>query len=726
MSDPSYWDDELPHELKPKWDSWTNSLRDLSGLSVSRCYREPDFGSIYSTELHGFCDASEDGTGYVIYLRSKNAEDKINVAFVTANSKIVPKVAPTIPRLELCAALDLASSMVEVAEKLGIPDDDVTLHSDSMIVLGYLTSINKRFKKYVTRRVNSISKLYDSSRWRYINTKENPADVASRRQSLESLTSSCWLSGPAILFSSDVPHNPAPVVDLPDTVPDKIVLETRRTCNSVISDILVRCSSLIKAINVLTLIMRFVNNFRQFVINNSDPESIRTPEKELVLKKMVKHCQSESFPNIFEDDKYNGNLLPLSPFVDSDGLIRVGGRLKNSDLDYEHKFPLLLPKDHPFTTLLVSHYHQESKHQGRCITMSSIRNAGYFIHKGSSIIRKLIRNCVLCKKQRLPLGHQRMADLPPDRLEPVPPFTNTGMDVLGPYEITDGLCTRRTKSMKKIWAVIFTCLDSRAIHLEPLPFLDTTSMKNAMRRFFCVRGPCKLLRSDHGTNFVGVRNQDLLAALSTESHSFDCRWELNTPKASHRGGVWERPIQSVKRIMTSCISLLGSRALSRDEFVTFLQECACILNNSPLWEYSADPNDPVPLSPSMLLNLRSNNPVESADCDILAYGSKRWRRVQFLSDQFWSRWKVDYLQTLQKRGKWLNQSRNYTVGDVVLLKDAQAKRHQWPIAKVCSVKVSSDNLVRSVELTVPARSSSHPRKLWRPVSEICLLVPASN
>lgn len=319
-----------------------------------------------------------------------------------------------------------------------------------------------------------------------------------------------------------------------------------------------------------------------------------------------------------------------------------------------------------------------------------------------------------------------MADLPPDRLECVPPFTNTGMDVFGPYELTDGMTTRRSNSTKKCWVTIFTCLNSRAVHLEPLPNLGLSSMRNSMRRFFCLRGPSKLLRSDQGTNFIGARNQSLVEAVERESQLNNCEWILNPPKASHHGGVWERPIGSIKNILNNCMHLLGPRHISRDEFYTFLQESASILNNSPLWEISADPNDPLPLSPAMLLNMRGNKVADAdlAQSDLLAYGSKRWRRIQYLSDQFWSRWKTEYLQLLQRRDKWTEVTRNIEPGDIVLLRDKQSKRHSWPIAKVASVKVSSDGHVRSVDLVVPSRSSSNSRLLVRPVTEISLLVPS--
>ena len=136
-----------------------------------------------------------------------------------------------------------------------------------------------------------------------------------------------------------------------------------------------------------------------------------------------------------------------------------------------------------------------------------------------------------------------MSDLPADRLHCSPTFANVGSDVFGPYEVLDGINSRRTHAAKKSWAVIFTCLNSHVTHIEPLPSLDVNSMKNALRRLFCIRGPCIKLRSDRGTNFTAAKNQTVLLSMShleDELQEHNCEWELNTPKASHHGGVWER------------------------------------------------------------------------------------------------------------------------------------------------------------------------------------------
>jgi hypothetical protein len=321
-----------------------------------------------------------------------------------------------------------------------------------------------------------------------------------------------------------------------------------------------------------------------------------------------------------------------------------------------------------------------------------------------------------------------MADLPRDRVVPSSPFSHAGIDVMGPWKIHDGAATRRTTANKKTWAVLFTCLSSRAVHIEMLPSLDTTAMKNALLRFMSVRGSCELLRSDRGTNFISASKELNIDQISLALENEGCRWEFNPPHASHFGGVWERKIGQIKIILDAPLLQMGEKTLSRDDLHTFLQEAAAIVNSTPLWEISNDPNDPVPLSPAMLLTMRSqeeNAPEAFTSEDLQAYGKKRWRRVQYLIDEFWKGWKTHYLQTLQVRQKWVTKTRSIEKDDLVLLKDKNSPRKSWQMGIIVSVKKSSDNLVRSATVKVCKNRASNPTYcsvLERPISSFVLLI----
>ena len=128
-------------------------------------------------------------------------------------------------------------------------------------------------------------------------------------------------------------------------------------------------------------------------------------------------------------------LRKLNPFIDEDGLIRIGGRLTNADLPRDERHPDILPKTHHIATLIVRQYHEEVFHQGRHFTEGSIRSAGVWIVGGKWLVSSVLYNCVTCKKLRGRLMEQKMAPLPVDRLTSEPPFTHVGLDVFGPWSI---------------------------------------------------------------------------------------------------------------------------------------------------------------------------------------------------------------------------------------------------------------------------------------------------
>ena len=161
-----------------------------------------------------------------------------------------------------------------------------------------------------------------------------------------------------------------------------------------------------------------------------------------------------------------------------------------------------------------------------------------------------------------------MADLPEDRITATPPFTNVGMDVFGPWTVV----TRRTRggtSDSKRWAVIFTCLYSRAIHTEVVESMDTSAFISALRRFVALRGPVSRLRCDQDTDFIGARNElnEALNQMDQEKvasylSSLQCQWEFNPPHVSHFGGVWERQIGSIRRVLDAMFLQLGKHQLT--------------------------------------------------------------------------------------------------------------------------------------------------------------------
>jgi len=308
-----------------------------------------------------------------------------------------------------------------------------------------------------------------------------------------------------------------------------------------------------------------------------------------------------------------------------------------------------------------------------------------------------------------------MADLPLDRIIPdQPPFTNVGVDFFGPFEVKQG------RSHVKRYGVLFTCLTIRAVHVEIAHSLDTDSCINALRRFTCRRGQAKIMRSDNGTNLVAAErelgealqdlNQKRIADAMMEK---GVKWIFNAPTASHHGGVWERQIRTVRKILNS---IVRQQSLDDEGLLTVMCEVESIINNRPLTLASDNPNDLDVLTPNHLLLLRAQPSIPPG---IFSkndqYARRRWRQVQYIADLFWTRWLREYLPLLQDRQKCSRPKRNFQEGDVVIIADDTAPRNSWIMGRIIKTLPDAKGVVRRV--VVQTKTS----KLDRPVNKLCLM-----
>ena len=311
-----------------------------------------------------------------------------------------------------------------------------------------------------------------------------------------------------------------------------------------------------------------------------------------------------------------------------------------------------------------------------------------------------------------------MADLPVERVIPAAPFTHSGVDFFGPQEVKEGRQTR------KRYGVLFTCLSLRAIHIETANSLDTSSFINALRRFIARRGNVKKIWCDNGTNFHGAERElreSLQEMKEDQIRDFlskaNISWTFNPPTASHMGGVWERQIRSVRKVLTPLIREHGGR-LDDESYRTLLTEVEAIVNDRPLTTVSDSPDDLQPLSPAQLLTQKSSvvMPPPGVFQKGDMYLKQRWRYVQYLANQFWTRWRREYLSTLQERQKWNTEKRHLQVGDIVLVKNEDQTRSDWLMGRVISTEKDKDGFVRSAVLKTE-RSELH-----RPVHKLVLLL----
>ena len=425
----------------------------------------------------------------------------------------------------------------------------------------------------------------------------------------------------------------------------------------------------------------------------------------------------------------DSKILSLNPYLDKDAILRVGGRLKFAKIDDFQKHPFIIPKSDHIAKNLVEFCHAEVKHQGRLFTEGTLRSKGYWIIGAKRLISSVLHACVICRKLRGKMEYQKMGDLPEDRVTPSPPFSCVGVDVFGPWEII----TRKTRgevANSKRWAVLFTYMSIRAVHIELIEEMSSSSFINALRRFISIRGTLILLRSDRGSNFVcGAKELGLNTINVEDSHiqrflqNKGIVWRFNSPHSSHKGGVWERIIGMSRKILDSMFLNSSQKLLTHEVLSTLMYEVCAIINSRPLATISYDAEDPTILTPSILLTQKypdmdisfKDLPVSLKD----AYKSQ-WKYVQYLADIFLSKWKKEYQQTLQLRQKWVNSRRNIRKGDVVLLKDSSVHRNQWPMGLVTETFKGEDDLV--CQVSVKTVRNGKTSFLQRPVTELIVLL----
>lgn len=213
-----------------------------------------------------------------------------------------------------------------------------------------------------------------------------------------------------------------------------------------------------------------------------------TKAKHTIIRCVQQEAYSEEFKCIEAKQNLPGSsaLYKLHPLIDSEGLLRVGGRLTQAKLQKSEANPLIIPDRHHVATLLIHHHHECVQHQGRHLTEGAICVSGLWIVGAKRCISGVLHKCVICRKLRGRTEQQQMLDLPAERLQTDPPFSYVALDVFGSWEVA----ARRTRgghANSKRWALLFTCMSTRAIHIEVIETMSSSSFINALRRFFSIR-----------------------------------------------------------------------------------------------------------------------------------------------------------------------------------------------------------------------------------------------
>ena len=570
--------------------------------------------------------------------------------------------------------------------------------------------------------VSTFCELTKVEDWSHIPGCDNPADLVTRGISVSQLNQVKWLHGPPFLstfmyrwpVSTECPTLSADNAEVKkgNCLPSRTFVFMNDVSPNPIDTLIQHYSSWYRLKRAVSWWVRLKNVLRNKEHSTSGPLSVAEIEGAELL--LLKHVQSQVYGKEIkalasgESVSRNSHLRSLNPLLDDDGMLCVGGRFQL--LSGKQAYPYLVPHTHRIAEVIVRDVHENTAHVGLEWTLGKLRTK-YWVVKARPLIKRVLRLCVPCKLMFGKPQTQKMADLPPERLVPdQPPFTFVGLDCFGPFLV------KYRRSEVKRYGCVYTCFTTRAVHLEKLENLDTDSFLNSFRRFCARRGKPVKVWSDRGTNFVGGYNELLKALDKSQIVSYCAKqsidWHFNPPHSSHMGGLWERVIRTIRKVLQG---VLRNTSLTDDSLLTLFCEVESIVNSRPITKISDDITDSAALTPNHLLLLREGPvppPGVFRSDDVYR---RRWKHIQFLSDQFWRKWIREYIPELQKRHKWTDVQGNIKVGDIVLIADENTPRSLWPLGLVIEAIAGRDGLVRSVK--VRTRTS----QFVRPITKIVFI-----
>ncbi|XP_076237360.1 uncharacterized protein LOC143181054 [Calliopsis andreniformis] len=495
-------------------------------------------------------------------------------------------------------------------------------------------------------------------------------------------------------------------------------------------------SSYNRLIRVTAYCLRFIRNIRKLqdlkptVDDKHDSISsklLNIKELEIARKVLLKLAQRDTFATELHTLRQtktvskSSRLPSLNPFLDPDGLIRLGGRLANAKLSYDERFPIILSSKHPLTDLIILHEHSQLLHGGCQLVIASIRRK-YWPLSCRLIVRNLLRKCIRCFRVKPNTVNYTMGGLPASRVTPSRAFSTCGVDYAGPFPIRE---KSRCRVIIKAYLCVFVCFVTKAVHLELASDLSTQAFFNCLRRFIARRGKCNTIYSDNGTNFVGARNElnDLGILLLTEKHRtqisdfctvIGIQWHFIPPHVPHFGGLWESAVKSAKYHLKRVV---GQTNLTFEELYTMITQVESCMNSRPLCPLTDDPSDLTPLTPSHFLIGGVLTSLPEPDLrDVKPSRLIRYQHLQYMLQHFWTRWQKEYLHQLQQRNKWMEGiTAKFGPGTLVIVKDDNAPPLKWHMGRIIELHPGKDNVTRVVSIKL---SDS---VIKRPVTKICIL-----
>ncbi|XP_062702323.1 uncharacterized protein LOC115254316 [Aedes albopictus] len=723
------WDDVVDDNSAKKWFKWIELLPRVQEMRIPRCYfLDAKPFNYQDLELHVFADASEEAYGCVAYFRVL-VNGQPRVALVSAKSKVAPLQYMSIPRMELLAAVLGARLAAAVKANHSVEVKTVRFHIDSATVLSWIQSDHRKYKQFVAYRIGDILSLTSPHEWNWVPTKYNIADVITKwgKHGPPIESDGEWVRGPEILRrpKEEWIQRPLPAPGVKEELRAYHLFHEISFSNNLVDT--TRFSRHTILVRSTACVFRFISNCRKRVKGQLIETLQATPKLERSIKRVFlskktplkrdeyrlaenylwRTAQQEGFADErktllknkelpqakWHSIERSSVLYKLAPFLDEEGVIRMEGRSAHAEfIPFEQRFPIVLPKGHDVTSKLLLHYHEKFGHANRETVVNELRQRFYVQHVRAAVLQ-VMKDCARCKIMKCRPAIPRMAPLPVQRLTPkLRPFSYIGIDYFGPVVVTVG------RRAEKRWVCLFTCLVTRAIHMEVAHSLNSQSCIMAIRRFICRRGAPLEIFSDNGTNFLAASKELVQQVRSIELECADIftdartQWSFNPPAAPHMGGIWERLVRSAKEALKSLHE--GGR-LTDEILHTVLAEAEDMVNSRPLTYVPQESAESEALTPNHFLRGLPAGEREEVRAPTNSAEALRdsYKQSQKLADVLWQRWLKEYVPTINHRTKWLEEQDPVKEGELVYIVDG-SNRRTWIRGIVIKVIRGIDGRVR--------------------------------
>ena len=744
------WDDPLP--AGPDQDCWLSLIKlliDSDTITFKRCIKPVN--AVGPCQLISFFDGSNEAFATVIYVRWQLTDGTVAVSLLCAKPKVTPLKRISTPRSELNGAViaaRLAHSAVKSLCTAAVPIERLWFIGDSECTLSSLEKVNGAFGEYFGNRIGEIMDIQaqiekfcpvgQNGEWWYVPSCHNAADQATRPDSTaqDVNVNSLWQSGPSYLqeLPSKWPINRDFANRKDDCIPQGELLKqfrcliqatevtnTLHGINQILSPF--RTNYWTKLLRLTQLLLSWYHKIH--VPNTSAALTLESSKNLWFLSVM---------PDTMEALKA-GRLKELNTKI-VDGIVLMQGRATSGMEKFfgQSTLPVIMGSTRiAYLVMLDAHC---MDHTGRDTTVGMSRKTAWIVN-AKKLAKQIVRSCVRCRYLRKMIETQKMAALPEILQVPSPPFTNIGIDLLGPLTVKSMVNKRSTM---KVWVVLFLCLNVKAISMELAPGYSTADFLLAYAAHVSQKGLPTFVHSDRGSQLVSAQKD-----ITAEHHKYD--WDFISRSSSAQGTTWHFTPSGgqwrngsteafVKKFKMSFSHLYRDTRFNYAELNCAIKRISNVLNDRPVSAqrsrtFSADDDFIMPLTPNMLLTGRS----QSSPCTAISEEENPQIRKSYLDEleaAWWYQYKVQCFDSLLPTRKWIDVKRNLREGDIVLIQySSKTVPGTYRLGRILNVEVDADDLVRTCtvryHLCKPDVATSSTRKEVRvPAQRLVLILPVEE